>query len=90
MKFFNTALLTLVLLTGAGSVASAESLGNVVRDSIRGELRDGVRDSVRRTVCPPGQRPDGRGVCNTLEDVDNVTDSLRRGRNTIRAIDAIF
>ena len=81
---------TMLLLTGWGSAARAKRLGDVLLDSIEAELRDAVRDNVRRSICPPGEEPDSRGVCNTLERVDEVTDDLRRGRNTLRAIDAIF
>jgi hypothetical protein len=90
MKLWQGLVLAIMLTVGFSPVAKADSLGEVIVDSIADELRDGVRDSVRRSICPPGQRLNERGVCDVLEDVDQVRDDLRRGRNAIRAIDAIF
>jgi hypothetical protein len=68
-----------------------ESLGDVIRDGIRGEIRDSIGDSVRRDICRRQAERNRRGdLCNTLEDVDRLGDSLRRGSNAIRALDAIF
>jgi hypothetical protein len=93
--------LALLSLPFIGSIALAnESLGDVIRDSIRDEIRDDIRDSVRRDLCrrreerdgPPGPVFDHRNpdLCNTLEDIDQLRDGIRRGTNGIRAIDAIL
>jgi hypothetical protein len=75
-----------------GSIALAnESLGNVIRDSIRSEIRDDIRDSVRRDLCRRREERDRNpDLCNTLEDIDQLRDGIRRGTNRIRAIDAIL
>jgi hypothetical protein len=91
MKFIASLVLAVLTLPLIGLSASAESLGNVIRDSIRNEIRDDIRDSVRRDICrqqeESGRNPD---LCNTLEDIDRFRDGIRRGRNRIRAIDAIL
>ncbi|WP_156119619.1 hypothetical protein [Leptolyngbya sp. KIOST-1] len=75
-----------------GSIALAnESLGHVIRDSIRDEIRDDIRDSVRRDLCRRREERDRNpDLCNTLEDIDQLRDGIRRGTNGIRVIDAIL
>jgi hypothetical protein len=92
MKYISSLVLAIITVTLMGSSAWADKkLGKVIRDNIRDEIRDDIRDSVRRDVC---RRREDRGrdpdLCNTLEDIDDVRDSLRRTRNTIRTLDAIF
>jgi hypothetical protein len=63
----------------------------VIRDSIRDEIRDDIRDNVRRDVCDRREeRNRDPDLCNTLEDIDQLRDGIRRGTNRIRAIDAIL
>ncbi len=92
MKLIFVLVLAALSLPFTGSTAFAnERLGNVIRDSIRGEIRDNIRDNVRQDFCrrreDRNRNPD---LCNTLEDLDRLRDSIRRGRNRIRAIDAIL
>jgi hypothetical protein len=92
MKLLLSSGLILCTLTLLSSAAQADdSLGDVIRDNIRREIRDDIRDSVRRDVC---RRREDRGrntdLCDTLEDVDQVRDRLRKTGNFIRTIDAIF
>jgi hypothetical protein len=84
--------LALLSLPFIGSIALAnESLGDVIRDSIRDEIRDDIRDSVRRDLCRRREeRERNPDLCNTLEDIDQLRDGIRRGTNGIRAIDAIL
>ncbi len=92
MKFISSVVLAILIVTLTGSSAWADrKLGTVIRDNIRDEIRDDIRDSVRRDIC---QRREERGrntdLCDTLEDIDDVRDRVRKTRNTIRTLDAIF
>ena len=92
MKPFYSLIFAVLALPFIHTIALAdESLGDVIRDSIRDEIRDDIRDNVRRDICDRRQAqnrdPD---LCNTLNDIDQFRDGIRRGRNRIRAIDAIF
>ncbi|WP_035984922.1 hypothetical protein [Leptolyngbya sp. KIOST-1] len=92
MKPIYSLLLAIATLPTIYSAALAdESLGNVIRDSIRDEIRDDIRDTVRRDICDRrADRNRDPDLCNTLDDIDQFRDGIRRGRNRIRAIDAIF
>jgi len=89
--------LTLSTLCLVSPAAQAdESLGNVIGDTLRGEIRDSVVDSVRRDVCR--QRAEENrdneshrdDFCDTWQGLDRLGDTLRRSSNGIRAIEAIF
>jgi len=102
MKLTAALVLTLFPLCFISSAAHAdESLGNVIGDTLRGEIRDSVVDSVRRDVCrrraEENRDEDNRDeenrsadFCDTWQDLDRLGDTLRRSRNGIRAIEAIF
>jgi len=96
MKLTSALFLTLSTLFLLSSAAEARSLGEVIGDTLRGEIRDGVVDSVRRDVCRQReeQNPDGENqnddFCEAWEGIDRLGDALRRGSNGIRALDAIF
>jgi hypothetical protein len=80
-----------LLLLASPSGWANESLGDVIRDSIRDEIRDDIRDNVRRDLCRRREERDRNpDLCNTLQDIDQLRDGIRRGTNGIRAIDAIF
>ncbi|NBD15682.1 MAG: hypothetical protein GVY04_05900 [Cyanobacteria bacterium] len=92
MKLISSLVLAILTLPLMTPLARADdSLGEVIEDSIRDEIRDDIRDDIRRDIC---RRREEQGretdVCDTLEDIDQFGDTLRRGRNRIRAIDAIF
>jgi hypothetical protein len=92
MKFISSLVLAILTVTLMDSSAWADrNLGKVIRDNIRDEIRDDIRDDIRRDIC---RRREDRGrdmdLCDTLEDIDDVRDRLRRTRNRIRTLDAIF
>jgi len=92
MKLISGLALAILTLPLISPLAQADdSLGEVIKDSIRDEIRDDIRDSVRRDIC---RRRENRGrdtdFCDTLEDIDQFRDTLRRGRNRVRTINAIF
>ena len=92
MKFMVGLGLAAFALPFMGSAALAnEGLGDVIRDSIRDEIRDDIRDNVRQDLCRRREERDRNpDLCNTLEDIDQLRDGIRRGTNRIRAIDAIL
>lgn len=87
----STIFLILAILFLTPPASARERLGEVIRDSIRGEIRDDVGDSIRRDICR-SQGGGGRGsdLCSTLEDIDQFGDRLRRTTNRLRFIDAIL
>jgi hypothetical protein len=92
MKLMYSAMLAVLIVPFTVATARAdESLGEVIGDNIRREIRDDIRDSIRRDICTGRERRNqGTDLCETLEDIDQVRDGLRRGGNAIRIIDAIF
>jgi len=50
-------------------------------------MRDDARDRMCESREERGCNPD---LCNRLERIDRTRDRLRRGRDVIRTIDAIF
>lgn len=96
MKLTFALLGTLPILFLVSSPVQAGSLGEVIGDTLRGEIGDIVVDSIRRDVCrqPEEQTSDGEtqsnDFCDAWQDLDQLGDALRRGSNGIRAIDAIF
>lgn len=92
MKLMYSLIFSVLALSFIHSSARAdESLGDVIRDSLRDEIRDNISDNVRRDVCDRREeRNRDPDLCNTLEDIDQLRDGIRRGTNRIRAIDAIL
>lgn len=96
MKLISALFCTLSTLFLLSSTAEARSLGEVIGDTLRGEIGDTVVDSVRRDVCRQREEENPNGetqnddFCDTWEGLDRLGDALRRGSNGIRAIDAIF
>jgi hypothetical protein len=92
MKFIVGLVLAALALPFTSSIALAnESLGDVIRGSIRDEIRDDIRDNVRQDLCRRREeRERSPDLCNTLEDIDQLRDGIRRGTTQIRAIDAIL
>jgi hypothetical protein len=76
--------------------AKADGLGDVIRNTLRGEIGDVVVDSVRRDICRRREEQNrdednqSDDFCEAWEDIDRLGDALRRGSNGIRALDAIF
>jgi hypothetical protein len=92
MKLLSALALTMGTLCLISPAAKADNdLGDVIRNTLRGEIRDGVVDSVRRNVCRNREEQDrDDDFCDTWQDLDQLGDTLRRTSNGIRAIDAIF
>lgn len=91
IKLLSGLVLAMLTLPVMSSSAHADSLGEVIKDSIRDEIRDDIRDQARRDMCRRRERR-GRStdLCDTLEDIDEFRDDLRRARNRRRTINAIF
>ena len=87
MKFLRLTFATLLFAPILASTVYAETLGEVIRDSVEDELKDGVRDAIREDVICDGKDTD---LCEGLNNLDEVRDDIRGARNKIRAIDAIF
>jgi hypothetical protein len=96
MKLTAVLLSTISILLLISPSAKADGLGDVIRNTLRGEIRDGVVDSVRRDICrrraEENRDEDDQSddFCEAWEDIDRLGDALRRGSNGIRALDAIF
>lgn len=91
IKLISGLVLAMLTLPVISSSAQADSLGEVIKDNIRDEIRDDIRDQARRDICRrQAQRGRDTDVCNTLEDIDEFRDTLRRARNRRRTINAIF